>query len=85
MRSLLYRAIVAFQRRIWIVYGTLLPWLYNSVSRCRYSGQSLRRLEIGSGNDRIEDFETLNVVPGRNVDYIEMRQNIFRSKITHLN
>jgi SAM-dependent methyltransferase len=29
-----------------------------------------RRLEIGPGPQRIEDFETLNVVPGANVDYV---------------
>jgi len=33
-------------------------------------GNRNRRLEIGPGNYRIEGFETLNVVPGPNVDYV---------------
>ncbi len=70
MSNLIKRVRLAFQRRLWIAYGRLLPWLYNSVSRYRYAGQAHRCLEIGPGNDRIEGFETLNITPERNVDYI---------------
>ena len=33
-------------------------------------GLKNRKLEIGPGPKRIDDFETLNVVPGANVDYV---------------
>lgn len=60
----------AFRRRLIFVYGSLLPGVWNWTSRCRYAGQSHRCLEIGPGKERIEGFETLNIVPGQNVDYI---------------
>lgn len=33
-------------------------------------GKAIRHLEIGPGAKRVEDFETLNVVGGRHVDYV---------------
>lgn len=60
----------AFRRRLIFVYGLLLPGVWNWTSRCRYASRANRRLEIGSGPNRIEGFETLNIVPGPNVDYI---------------
>ena len=60
----------AFRRRLIFVYGSLLPGVWNWTSRCRYASRANRRLEIGSGPNRIEGFETLNIVLGQNVDYI---------------
>ena len=36
----------------------------------RNRSKSLRRLEIGSGTNRLPGFETLDIMPGRNVDYV---------------
>ena len=45
------------------LYGWL-RYMYNNRRK------SPRFLEIGCGNERIHGFETLNIVPSRNVDYI---------------
>lgn len=72
--SMLYRQFRrvagALRRRLIFVYGSLLPGVWNLTSRCRYAGQSRRCLEIGPGQEHIEGFETMNIVPGTNVDYI---------------
>jgi SAM-dependent methyltransferase len=50
--------------------GRTFPGLYNRISAYRFREREQRRLEIGCGEFRIEGFETLNIVPGREVDYI---------------
>ena len=47
------------------VYGSIQTRI--SISRNR--GVADRKLEIGPGEERIEGFETLNIYPGKNVDY----------------
>lgn len=39
-------------------------------AKLRHRNDAVRRLEIGPGPERIEGFETLNLVGGRQVDYI---------------
>jgi len=36
----------------------------------RNAGKATRRLEIGPGETRIQGYETLNIMPGRDVDYV---------------
>lgn len=47
-----------------------LPWLFTGANKVRYANRLNRKLEIGPGHRRIPGFETLSVVPERNVDYI---------------
>lgn len=50
---------------------TPIQWLFwMPIVRHRNAGKQVRRLEIGQGARRIDGFETLNVIGGRNVDYI---------------
>jgi SAM-dependent methyltransferase len=45
-------------------------FVMTQVNKLRHAGQSNRKLEIGPGGTRLEGFETLNILPGRNVDYL---------------
>lgn len=61
----------AFLSRFWAFYEKLMPRTNNSLyQRPCDAGQFCRCLEIGPGDDRIEGFETLNINPGPNVDYV---------------
>jgi SAM-dependent methyltransferase len=44
--------------------------LLNPLNRLRYSRRPFRQLEIGPGAQTIDGFETVNIVSGRNVDYV---------------
>ena len=43
---------------------------YTRFNLWRNGGKSHRRLEIGPGPERIDGFETLNIIGARNVDYV---------------
>lgn len=55
-------------RRRW----STLCWkmILNRVNIWKNKRKPKRCLEIGSGNERLKGFETLNIVGGRNVDYV---------------
>src|SRR5690606_25973079 len=44
---------------------SVTPW-----NKVRNSRKKMRMLEIGPGRERIPGFETLNIIGGRNVDYV---------------
>ena len=52
-----------------LYFGLSSPFK-TQINLSRNSGKSKRCLEIGPGSSRIPDFETLNIVNGRNVDYV---------------
>ncbi len=70
MTTLQRRIVHAALDRTARLYGRLLPGIYNRVSAYRYRNRLHRNLEIGCGGSRIDGFETLNIVAGRNVDYV---------------
>jgi len=55
------------RRSIYTISGRLV---FNYLNRWKNEGKSERYLEIGPGNERIDDFETLNIVGESNVDYV---------------
>ncbi len=42
-----------------------------AVNMRRHASKKSRQLEIGPGDQRIDGFETLNIVSGKNVDYVQ--------------
>lgn len=67
-----------FLKRIWfflISFFNYFIFIYkkvlgNRVKTLRNRKKAKRYLEIGPGNERIPGFETLNIVAGKNVDYV---------------
>jgi len=53
-----------------LVFTTLGKVFLNPVNRLKNRNKKKRFLEIGPGSERIEGFETLNIVGGLNVDYV---------------
>jgi SAM-dependent methyltransferase len=49
---------------------SIAGWLLTKRNLRRNAGSSRRRLEIGPGPERLPGFESLNIVPGRAVDYV---------------
>ena len=70
--------LIAFLRKfkLCLSRGEKLGWtilskfLMNHINLWRYAKKSIRYLEIGSGNIRLPGFETLDIIGGRNVDYV---------------
>lgn len=52
------------------VVAPLHQAVVNPLRRGLHKRKTVRRLEIGPGSERIAGFETLNIVSGRNVDYV---------------
>lgn len=61
------KALVPFVLKIWAVWAVLVQ---NRLNLYRNRRKNKRKLEIGPGNQRIHDFETLSIVAGRVVDYV---------------
>ena len=53
-----------------IVWGMWTRLILTRANLLRNSGKKKRFLEIGPGEDRIPGFETLDITPKRNVDYV---------------
>lgn len=78
VRSLVPSQYVDFARRVYSVANGVIRAPFTLAQRLvqtpallvSRSKRSSRRLEIGPGSNRIEGFETLNIVGGRNVDYV---------------
>lgn len=66
------RSIARFLGNIlWRVIRALpIGWIVTRVNLAKNNQLTDRKLEIGPGGDRIANFETLDVVWGRNVDYV---------------
>ena len=58
------------KRAYYLALAPLYALVLNPLNRSRNAAKRERRLEIGPGPRRIEGFETLNVVGGRDTDYV---------------
>jgi len=55
------------ERSVWTVWSKLFK---NRINLWRNARKPRRCLEIGPGNSRLPGFETLDIIGGRNVDYV---------------
>jgi len=55
------------ERSVWTVWSKLFK---NRINLWRNARKPRRYLEIGPGNSRLPGFETLDIIGGRNVDYV---------------
>lgn len=59
-----------FKNLFFILRTVWAKYLTTRINLLKYEDKSNRRLEIGPGSKRVLGFETLNIVPGKHVDYV---------------
>ena len=61
---------ISFHKLTCTLFTLMGKLAMNHINRIKNAGKKRRLLEIGPGRKRIENFETLNIVGGPNVDYV---------------
>ena len=61
------KAVKTILKTLWKLWYIVVQ---NRIHIWRYTSRPQRMLEIGPGIQRVEGFESVNIVPGRNVDYV---------------